>query len=119
MGSLQSVTYRLGGASDGENATVEVNNVLVTKELHNVFGIIKGFTDPGVCVCVCVSTGLHRRYMGICTTWGSVRHPVFMCVCLCFRSVCGVGGTEGFLGSWLCKGHRGNHSADGAGQGCV
>ena len=68
MGSLQSVTYRLGGASDGENATVEVNNVLVTKELHNVFGIIKGFTDPGVCVCVCVSTGLHRRYMGICTT---------------------------------------------------
>ncbi|XP_062335426.1 transferrin receptor 1b [Osmerus eperlanus] len=45
-GRLPSVTYRLGGASDGESATVEVNNVLVTKELHNVFGIIKGFTDP-------------------------------------------------------------------------
>ncbi|XP_054478579.1 transferrin receptor 1b [Anoplopoma fimbria] len=42
-GGLTSVVYRLGGS---ENVTVEVNNVLVNKEIHNVFGVIKGFTDP-------------------------------------------------------------------------
>ncbi|XP_037550366.1 transferrin receptor 1b [Nematolebias whitei] len=42
-GELQSVSYKLGGV---ENITVEVNNVLVNKELHNVFGVIKGFVDP-------------------------------------------------------------------------
>ncbi|XP_034070028.1 transferrin receptor 1b [Gymnodraco acuticeps] len=42
-GSLASVGYKLGGS---ENITVEVNNVLVNKEIHNVFGIIKGFIDP-------------------------------------------------------------------------
>lgn len=34
---------QLGGV---ENITVEVNNVLVNKEIHNVFGVVKGFTDP-------------------------------------------------------------------------
>lgn len=43
-GGLTRLTYRLGGI---ENVTVEVNNVLVNKEIHNVFGVIKGFTDPG------------------------------------------------------------------------
>ncbi|XP_029002937.1 transferrin receptor 1b [Betta splendens] len=42
-GDFQSNSYRLGGT---KNITVEVNNVLVNKELHNVFGVIKGFTDP-------------------------------------------------------------------------
>ncbi|XP_042366138.1 transferrin receptor 1b [Plectropomus leopardus] len=42
-GALSSVTYRLGGS---KNITVEVNNVLVNREVHNVFGVIKGFTDP-------------------------------------------------------------------------
>ncbi|XP_070709410.1 transferrin receptor 1b [Pempheris klunzingeri] len=42
-GGFRSLTYRLGGS---ENVTVEVNNVLVDKEIHNVFGVIKGFTDP-------------------------------------------------------------------------
>lgn len=42
-GGLSSLSYTLGGV---ENITVEVNNVLVTKEIHNVFGVIKGFTDP-------------------------------------------------------------------------
>ncbi|XP_068566351.1 transferrin receptor 1b [Cebidichthys violaceus] len=42
-GGLASVSYRLGGS---ENITVEVNNVLVNKKIHNVFGVIKGFTDP-------------------------------------------------------------------------
>ncbi|TNN45031.1 Transferrin receptor protein 1 [Liparis tanakae] len=42
-GGLVGVAYRLGGSV---NVTVEVNNVLVNKELHNVFGVIKGFTDP-------------------------------------------------------------------------
>lgn len=42
--------------------TVNVNNVLTEKRIHNVFGVIKGFVDPGkmklefkerdVCVCV-------------------------------------------------------------------
>lgn len=36
--------YRLGGE---ENITVEVNNVLVNRKIINVFGVIKGFTDPG------------------------------------------------------------------------
>lgn len=38
------MTYRLGGQ---KNITVEVNNVLVNKELRNVFGVIKGFADSG------------------------------------------------------------------------
>ncbi|CAL8312928.1 unnamed protein product [Merluccius merluccius] len=42
-GELSGATYRLGGATE---ATVEVNNVLTNTELHNVFGIIKGFIDP-------------------------------------------------------------------------
>lgn len=42
-GNLKSVSYNLGGS---ENVTVEVNNVLVQREIHNVFGVIKGFTDP-------------------------------------------------------------------------
>ncbi|XP_068199728.1 transferrin receptor 1b [Antennarius striatus] len=42
-GGLKSLTYRLGGV---ENVTVEVNNVLVNTEVHNVFGVIQGFIDP-------------------------------------------------------------------------
>lgn len=42
-GNLGSVSYTLGGVED---ITVEVNNVLVNKEIHNVFGVVKGFTDP-------------------------------------------------------------------------
>uniref|UniRef100_H3D7Z0 Transferrin receptor 1b n=1 Tax=Tetraodon nigroviridis TaxID=99883 RepID=H3D7Z0_TETNG len=42
-GGLSSLVYRLGGE---ENITVEVNNVLVNRKIHNVFGVIKGFIDP-------------------------------------------------------------------------
>ncbi|CAK6968587.1 transferrin receptor 1b [Scomber scombrus] len=42
-GGINSVSYTLGGS---ENVTVEVNNALVNTELHNVFGVIKGFQDP-------------------------------------------------------------------------
>ena len=84
-GSLPSVSYKLGGASDGENATVEVNNVLVTKQLHNVFGIIKGFTDPGVCV---------RERWPSTRIQGSVKHCVFISVCV-------------FQISMWCWGHKG------------
>uniref|UniRef100_A0A1A8L149 Transferrin receptor (p90, CD71) n=1 Tax=Nothobranchius pienaari TaxID=704102 RepID=A0A1A8L149_9TELE len=42
-GQLESVLYKLGGI---KNITVEVNNMLVNKEIHNVFGVIKGFSDP-------------------------------------------------------------------------
>ncbi|XP_071340776.1 transferrin receptor 1b [Trachinotus anak] len=42
-GGFSSVSYRLGGS---KNITVEVNNVLVNREIHNLFGVIKGFTDP-------------------------------------------------------------------------
>lgn len=38
------MSYKLGGTV---NATVEVNNVLVNTNIHNVFGVIKGFVDPG------------------------------------------------------------------------
>lgn len=53
--------------------TVSVNNVLTEKRIHNVFGVIKGFVDPGkmklefkergVCVgvCVCVFGGNDRQ----------------------------------------------------------
>uniref|UniRef100_A0A8C8IWZ5 Transferrin receptor 1b n=1 Tax=Oncorhynchus tshawytscha TaxID=74940 RepID=A0A8C8IWZ5_ONCTS len=44
-GSLDNVKYTLGGASS-EDVTVEVNNVLQDTEIHNVFGVIKGFTEP-------------------------------------------------------------------------
>ncbi|XP_072525387.1 transferrin receptor 1a [Salminus brasiliensis] len=42
-GGLRSVKYRLG--SDSDLVTVEVNNVLTEKKIHNVFGVIKGFID--------------------------------------------------------------------------
>ncbi|XP_077592175.1 transferrin receptor 1b [Stigmatopora nigra] len=49
----QSITYSvaeilLGGsnARGGQNVTVEVNNVLVNTEIHNVFGVVRGFVDP-------------------------------------------------------------------------
>lgn len=38
------MTYSLGGQ---RNITVEVNNILVTKVVRNVFGVIKGFIDSG------------------------------------------------------------------------
>lgn len=43
-GGFQSVSYQLGGT---KNISVNVNNVLVNREIHNVFGVIKGFSDPG------------------------------------------------------------------------
>ncbi|KAM9839395.1 transferrin receptor 1b [Aulostomus maculatus] len=42
-GGISTVTYKLGGS---QNISVEVNNVPVNREVHNVFGIIKGFIDP-------------------------------------------------------------------------
>uniref|UniRef100_A0A3P9H4V5 Transferrin receptor protein 1 n=1 Tax=Oryzias latipes TaxID=8090 RepID=A0A3P9H4V5_ORYLA len=42
-GNLASVTYSLGGA---KNISVEVNNQLVSTEIHNIFGVVKGFSDP-------------------------------------------------------------------------
>uniref|UniRef100_A0A8C7FXZ1 Transferrin receptor 1b n=1 Tax=Oncorhynchus kisutch TaxID=8019 RepID=A0A8C7FXZ1_ONCKI len=44
-GKLDNVKYTLGGASS-EDVTVEVNNVLQDTEIHNVFGVIKGFIEP-------------------------------------------------------------------------
>ncbi|XP_072306616.1 transferrin receptor protein 1-like [Eucyclogobius newberryi] len=42
-GFAGSPSYSLGGS---KNITVEVNNALAFKEIHNVFGVIKGFVDP-------------------------------------------------------------------------
>ncbi|KAM9713192.1 transferrin receptor 1b [Menidia menidia] len=42
-GALPSVSYSLGGQ---ENVSVEVNNQPVSREIQNVFGVIRGFTDP-------------------------------------------------------------------------
>lgn len=44
-------SYRLGGVDDVIN--VEVNNVLTEKRINNVFGVIKGFVDPGTVRCLC------------------------------------------------------------------
>uniref|UniRef100_A0A8B9H3D1 Transferrin receptor protein 1 n=1 Tax=Astyanax mexicanus TaxID=7994 RepID=A0A8B9H3D1_ASTMX len=43
-GGLQK--YKLGG--DDDLVTVEVNNVLTEKKIHNVFGVIKGLVDAGM-----------------------------------------------------------------------
>ncbi|KAL4660155.1 transferrin receptor protein 1 [Arapaima gigas] len=43
-GRLNGVTYKLGDVND--TVIVEVNNVLMEKKIHNVFGVIKGFVDP-------------------------------------------------------------------------
>ncbi|KAK7881626.1 hypothetical protein WMY93_030035 [Mugilogobius chulae] len=43
LGGESSLSYSLGGVED---ITVEVNNALVFTEIHNVFGVIKGFVDP-------------------------------------------------------------------------
>ncbi|XP_030630420.1 transferrin receptor 1a [Chanos chanos] len=42
-GELNGVEYRIGNNDD--EITVEVKNVLVESKIHNVFGVIKGFTD--------------------------------------------------------------------------
>lgn len=44
-GTLPGVSkYSLGGET---NVSVTVNNVLVDTKIYNVFGVIKGFVDPG------------------------------------------------------------------------
>lgn len=48
-GMLRDTMYRLG--DDRDNITVEVNNVLVQKKIHNVFGVIKGYVDAGTVLC--------------------------------------------------------------------
>lgn len=42
-GMLRDTMYKLG--DDGDIITVEVKNVLIQKKIHNVFGVIKGYTD--------------------------------------------------------------------------
>lgn len=44
-GGLQNVDYKLGDVND--TVSVTVNNVLNEIQIHNVFGVIKGFVDPG------------------------------------------------------------------------
>lgn len=46
---LRNTVYNLG--DDGDTITVEVNNDLVQKKIHNVFGVIKGYTDAGTLFC--------------------------------------------------------------------
>ncbi|MCJ8745246.1 hypothetical protein PDJAM_G00128070 [Pangasius djambal] len=43
-GGLRDVEYRLGDIND--TVSVEVNNVLTEIQIHNVFGVIKGYVDP-------------------------------------------------------------------------
>lgn len=44
-GSLPGVSgYSVGGE---RNVSVTVNNVLVDTKIYNVFGVIKGYVDPG------------------------------------------------------------------------
>ncbi|XP_051554932.1 transferrin receptor protein 1-like [Myxocyprinus asiaticus] len=42
-GMLREVLYQLG--DDKDIITVEVNNVLTQKKIHNVFGVLKGYLD--------------------------------------------------------------------------
>ncbi|XP_077365722.1 transferrin receptor 1b isoform X2 [Festucalex cinctus] len=45
----KTLKERIGGPNQMggvEDVTVEVNNVLVNTEIHNVFGVVKGFVDP-------------------------------------------------------------------------
>nr|XP_006637845.1 PREDICTED: transferrin receptor protein 1 [Lepisosteus oculatus]XP_015216756.1 PREDICTED: transferrin receptor protein 1 [Lepisosteus oculatus] len=44
MGSFDGVSYRLG--ADTDRVKVKVNNVLLEKKIHNIFGVIKGNFDP-------------------------------------------------------------------------
>ncbi|XP_053083462.1 transferrin receptor protein 1 isoform X2 [Pangasianodon hypophthalmus] len=43
-GGLQDVEYKLGNINN--TVSVEVNNVLTEIQIHNVFGVIKGYVDP-------------------------------------------------------------------------
>lgn len=44
-GTLPGVSkYMLGGETD---VTVTINNVLADTKIFNIFGVIKGFMDPG------------------------------------------------------------------------
>lgn len=38
-------SYKLGSETD--KVAVSVNNNLVDTKIHNVFGVIKGYVDPG------------------------------------------------------------------------
>ncbi|XP_041697478.2 transferrin receptor protein 1 [Coregonus clupeaformis] len=47
MGGKSAPWAGVGKVGDYDDmATVEVNNVLAEKKIHNVFGVIKGFVDP-------------------------------------------------------------------------
>lgn len=47
----QNVPEGWGGrnklGTENDVITVEVNNILTEKKIHNVFGVIKGFVDAG------------------------------------------------------------------------
>lgn len=45
MPEAWSIRYKLGDENDV--ITVQVENVLTEKRINNVFGVIKGFVDPG------------------------------------------------------------------------
>lgn len=44
-GGLWDVAYKLGGGDDV--VSVEVNSALSVTKIFNMFGVIKGFVDPG------------------------------------------------------------------------
>lgn len=49
---------------EGDSITVQVNNVLAEKKIHNVFGVIKGFVDSGTMKVERNQTGLTSDQWG-------------------------------------------------------
>ncbi|XP_077480642.1 transferrin receptor 1b [Stigmatopora argus] len=86
----QSITYStaeiLRGGSNargGQNVTVEVNNVMVNTEIHNIFGVVKGFIDPDEYVVL----GAQRNAWGNGFAQAAVGSSVLMELAKAFRNM--------------------------------
>lgn len=102
-GTLQGVRYTLGGQT---NVSVTVNNVLIDTKIYNMFGIIKGFMDPGEELERAPACHAHER-VGIECELG---------VCFC-RSLRGARRAKRLIRPRIRQVHRGHVAAGGARQG--
>lgn len=103
-GTLLGVTkYTLGGAT---NVTVTVNNILVDTKIYNVFGVIKGFMDPGE-----EPENTNAHHAAECVS-GLCELAVYFC-----RSLRGARSSERRLQPRIRQVHRRHVTAAGARQG--
>ncbi len=93
---LRGTMYKLG--DDGDIITVEVKNVLIQKKIHNVFGVINGYTDTGIIFCFKQLCASNNELVP------ATDHLILVFV-LCFRSLYGDWRPARCMGPRICQKH--------------